>query len=282
MQIFLPMKKTYFLALFLLSMTINSCSDTVIVENRPDQSATAPPVSGYFKKRALIEDYTGTWCGNCTRVSHAIDLAKQQSDKIVSVAIHYGNDPFNFGPVAIAPLKNLISPTAPLALPVSRLNRLTVWTFPETSNIQQAIDMTSNNTTLGLAMKSSVNAQGINLDVKVKFLDDYSGLKLVVYLLENHLFYDQRNYMQYYGGIDPIPNFEHNHVLRRSMTHILGDEITDTTEGNTITKSFAIPVPPQVNHENVSFVAFVVGSDNRVINVRESHANENQNFEVNP
>ena len=31
----------------------------------------------------------------------------------------------------IAPLKNLILPNSPLALPVSRLNRMIVWTFPE-------------------------------------------------------------------------------------------------------------------------------------------------------
>ncbi len=282
MQIFLPMKKTYFLVLFLIAITLTSCSDTVVIENRPDQSAAAPAIPGYFKKRALIEDYTGTWCGNCTRVSYAIELTKQQSEKVVSVAIHYGNDPYNYGAAAIAPLKNLISPNAPLALPVSRLNRLNVWTYPETSNIQQAIDLTGNNTTLGLAMNSTVDASSINLDVNVKFLDDYSDLKLVVYLLENHLMYFQRNYLEYYGGIDPIPVFEHNHVLRSSMTHILGDEITGTTNGNTITKNFSIPVPSNVNPNNVSFVAFVVGADNKVINVRESHANENQTFEINP
>lgn len=282
MQIFLPMKKTYFLALFLITITLTSCSDTVVVENRPDQSAIAPAIPGYFKKRALIEDYTGTWCGNCTRVAYAIDLVKEQSDKVVSVAIHYGNDPYNFGSVAIAPLKNLISPNAPLALPVSRLNRLNVWTFPETSNTQEAIDLTGNNTTLGIAMNSTVDNASINLDVNVKFLDNYSDLKLVVYLLENHLMYFQRNYLEYYGGIDPIPVFEHNHVLRSAMTHILGDEISGTTIGSTITKNFSIPVPANVNANNISFVAFVVGADNKVINVRESHANENQTFEINP
>jgi Outer membrane protein Omp28 len=285
MQIFLPMKKTYFLALFLITIAFSSCSDTVVVENRPDQSATAPAIPGYFKKRALIEDYTGTWCGNCTRVAYAIDLAKEQSDKVVSVAIHYGNDPYNFGAQAIAPLKNLISPNAPLALPVSRLNRLNVWTFPETSNIQEAIDLTGNNTTLGLAMNSTLNGSTIDLDVNVQFLDDYSNLKLVVYMLENHLIYFQRNYLDYYGGIDPIQNFEHNHVLRKPLTYILGDEITNTTEGNTITKSFSVnlsDLPYAVNGANVSFVAFVVGEDNKVINVRESHIDENQAFEINP
>lgn len=234
------MKKVYFLNLFLSFLFLSSCSDTVVVENRPDQSANAPAISGYFKKRVLIEDYTGTWCGNCTRVAYAIDEVNSMSDKIVNVAIHNGNDPYHFP--GIAPLKNLILPNSPLALPVSRLNRTVVWTFPEPTNTQEAIDLTGNNTTLGLAMNSTVANGNINLDVNIKFLDDYSNLKLVVYLLEDHLIYMQRNYTNYYNAVNPIMDYEHNHVLRSSLTDILGDAITGTTNGETVTKSFSIPV----------------------------------------
>jgi hypothetical protein len=276
------MKRIFSLLVLTISLIIISCSDTNVIENRPDTTADAPAISGYFKKRVLIEDYTGTWCGNCTRVSYAIELAKQNSDKIVAVAIHNGNDPYHF--TGIAPLKNLILPNSPLALPVSRLNRMNVWSFPEQTNVQEAIDLTSNNTTVGLAMNSTVSNGSINLDVKVKFLDDYSNLKLVVYLLEDHLIYFQRNYYSdIYNGVNPIMDFEHNHVLRNSLTNILGDEISGTTNGTTITKNFSIPVPSNIaNPNNISFVAFVVGSDNKAINARESHANENQVFELNP
>lgn len=275
------MKKVYFLNLFLSFLFLSSCSDTVVVENRPDQSANAPAISGYFKKRVLIEDYTGTWCGNCTRVAYAIDEVNSMSDKIVNVAIHNGNDPYHFP--GIAPLKNLILPNSPLALPVSRLNRTVVWTFPEPTNTQEAIDLTGNNTTLGLAMNSTVANGNINLDVNIKFLDDYSNLKLVVYLLEDHLIYMQRNYTNYYNAVNPIMDYEHNHVLRSSLTDILGDAITGTTNGETVTKSFSIPVPTNIaNASNISFVAFVVGADNKALNARASHANENQTFEVNP
>lgn len=276
------MKKRILLAVLVVLGILYSCSDTTIIENRPDQSSNAPAISGYFQKNVLIEDYTGTWCGNCTRVSWAIEEAKQITDNIVSVAIHNGNDPYHYA--GIAPLKNLILPNSPLALPVSRLNRMIVWDFPEPSNIQQALDLTSNNTTVGLAMNSTVANGTVNLDVNVKFLDDYQNLKLVVYLLEDHLIYFQRNYYnEYYNGINPIMDFEHNHVLRASLTDILGESITGTTNGSTVTKSFSIPVPTNVsNAANISFVAFVVGADNTAINARASHAGENQNFEVNP
>jgi len=269
------------LTLFTITVLMMSCADTVVVENRPDQTVDAEPISGYFKKRVLIEDYTGTWCGNCTRVSYAIDQVFELSDKVVSVAIHNGNDPYSYAD--IAPLKNLILPNSPLALPVSRLNRMTVWTFPEPTNTQEAINLTSNNTTLGLAMNSTIENGNLNLEVKIKFLDDYSNLKLVVYLLEDHLIYYQRNYTNYYDAVNPILDYEHNHVLRNSLTNILGDEISGTINGSTITKNFSIPIPSIIeNVENISFVAFVVDENNSAINVRASLANENQSFEINP
>jgi hypothetical protein len=273
------MKKISLLVLF-SSFLFLSCSDTIVVENKPDQSSAAPPISGNFKKRVLIEDYTGTWCGNCTRVSHAIEEVKLQTDKAVAVAIHDGNDPFSY--TGIAPLKALISPNQ-WALPIVRLNRMTVWTFPEPTNVQQALDLTGNNTTLGLALNSTISNGTINLDVKMKFIQNYTDLKLVVYLLEDKLYYDQRNYTNYYNGVNPIVNFEHNHVLRSSLTNILGDEVIGTTYGSTVTKSFSVPIPANIaNSANISFAAFLVGSDNKVLNARAALANENQSFEVNP
>ncbi len=273
-------------ALSLLSasvLSVISCQKTEIIEIKPDTTSLAPPVSGYFQKNVLIEDYTGTWCGNCTRVAWAIEETKDASNNVVSVAIHNGNDPYHYA--EIEPLKNLVFPGVnSLALPLSRLNRKTVWTFPETSNIQQAIDLTSNNTTLGLAMSSTVANGQINLEVRARFLEDYSNLKLVVYLLEDHLLYNQRNYItELYGGLPVIPNFEHNHVLRASLTNIVGEPLEGTNRNATVIRNFSIPVPGNIaNANNISFVAFVTDANNAALNARASVANEDQNFQENP
>lgn len=263
-------------------LSIVSCQTTEVIEVKPDSSALAPPISGYYQKNVLIEDYTGTWCGNCTRVAWAIEETKEASDKVVSVAIHNGNDPYHFA--GIDPLKNLILPSSALALPVSRLNRMTIWSFPETSNIQQAIDLTSNNTTLGLAMSSIVSDGQIDLEVRARFLEDYSNLKLVVYLLEDHLLYNQRNYItELYGGLPVIPNFEHNHVLRASLTDIVGEEMEGTARNATVIRHFNIPIPSNIaNANNISFVAFVTDANNNALNARAADANENQTFQENP
>jgi 3-deoxy-D-manno-octulosonic acid (KDO) 8-phosphate synthase len=102
--------------------------------------------------------------------------------------------------------------------------------------------------------------------------------------LEDNLFYNQTNYSTYFGNVNPVVNFEHNHVLRSSLTNVLGDAITESASiYQTITKTFSVSVPSNVdNAENINFVAFIVDSNNQVVNVRAAHANENQDFEVNP
>lgn len=276
------MKKRSLYLLFLSTILFISCGDTVVVESDSNTNTNETPIAGQFKKRVLIEDYTGTWCGNCTRVAYAIEKVKEATDNVVSVAIHNGNDPYHFE--GIAPLKNLISPNNALALPVSRLNRTGVWAFPETSNIPQAVNLAGKNIGLGLSMNSTLSNNLITLDVAIKFAQNYSNLKLVVYLLEDGLIYEQTNYTIYYGGEDHIANFEHNHVLRSALTDILGESISSATvAGSLVTKSFSIPIPANVtNPANISFAAFVVGSDNAAINSRAADLNENQAFEQNP
>ncbi len=268
-----------FLALF------SSCSDTIV---NVGEESTGPVndsiTSGYFTKRVLIEDYTGTWCGNCTRVALSIERVLDKTDRAEIVAIHNGDDPYHFD--GIGPLRNLIYPgLADLPLPTSRLNRTVVWKFPETSNVQQAVDLTGYNCGLGLGINSTMSGQNIDLNVKVKFAEDYQNLRLVVYLLEDNLNYFQVNYTSsYYGGIDPIPNYDHDNVVRSTVTNIMGDAMgTSFAAGSTFERSFSVTVPTSVeNSADIRFVAFVVGEDNKAINVRSASINQSQPLEQNP
>lgn len=287
------MKSYSYFFLFFSFFLMLSCHKTngIYDEIVVNSTVNAPAVTGQFKKRVLIEDYTGTWCGNCARVSWAIELAMKEyllagpafpndSIKAVPVGIHSGNDPFNFA--EIEPLKNLVSPNS-FGLPISRLNRTLIWTYPETSYIQEVKNLLSNNCGLGLAMHSNVANGIIDLDVKVKLAQNFSDLKLVVYVLENKLLYKQENYTTYYGNVNPVFNFTHNHVLRKSLTELLGNPLFGTTFNQTVTTNFSVPIPANVaNATNMYFVAFVVDQNNLVVNVRAANQNESQVFEENP
>lgn len=238
-----------------------------------------------FTKRVLIEDYTGTWCGNCPRVSHAVELAKTQSDYIVPVGIHRSSsnpadanyDPYNFDSSALESVLNMSG------YPKALLNRMTRWQPLEQNNITQVINLTQgDNPKLGLSMSSDVTSTTISLDVNVKFSKDFENLNLVVYVLENGLEYEQVNYTSFYGGLPHIEGFEHEHVLRSCLTPLFGQPIAsaETKTGNTFTQTFTIAMPSNVaNGNNIEFVAFVTGADNKAINVRKAARNEVQEFE---
>ena len=64
----------------------------------------------------------------------------------------------------------------------------------------------------------------LTIKVKLKMGYNYKALKLGLYIVEDELIYDQRNWTSYYQG-DPIKNYEHNDVLRKNITGLLGDQI---------------------------------------------------------
>jgi len=238
-----------------------------------------------FQKNVLIEDYTGTWCGWCPRVSHAIELVHAQTDNTVTVAIHRaslnpndGNyDPYTFDSTELENVINIAG------YPKGLLNRMTRWNSPQNNNISQAISLTQGtNPKLGLAMNGTIANGTITLEVNTLFSKDFEGLKLVVYVLENGLIHEQHNYTEFYNGESVIANFEHNHVLRACLTPLLGEPVsnTDTKAGDIFTKTFNVPVPSTVeNAGKLEFVAFMVDANGDAINVRKALQGEAQDFQ---
>lgn len=275
------MKNLFAITLFISGLFLTSCGgndDTNGGTNGGGSSTPVTPIAGKFTKNVLIEDFTGTWCGYCPRVAYGIEKVIEQNITAVPVAIHRGNDPYNFAEGSI--LESQINLTG---YPTAMINRTLEWAYPEPNNTIQVKNQTGPNADLGIAMNSTVANGTINLDVKVKFDANMTGLKLVVYALENNLIYNQTNYTSYYGGVSTIQNFEHDHVLKASLTNILGEAITsNTNDGDIYTRNFTVNVPSNVsNASNLSFVAFVIGADNKAINVREALPNVNQTFQEN-
>jgi hypothetical protein len=231
-----------------------------------------------FNKRVLIEDYTGTWCQYCPRVAYAISQVRLQTSDAVVVAIHRGNDPYNF-PEAVT-LETMIGLTG---YPTGMLNRKTVWTYPETSYVSQPVNLTSGtNPRVGLAMTNTISGNTVSVQVRVKFGQNLTNLKLVVYALEDNLIYNQTNSTSYYGGVNPIVNFDYDDVLRGYLTtNILGDAITGSTNLNDVyTKTFTYTIPSGYVAANMHFAAFVLDWNNKALNSRNASNNENQAFEI--
>jgi len=276
------MKKLTIYAFALTTLFLTSCGGSD--ETGTGGSSTPAidesiPVVGKFTKNVLIEDYTGTWCQYCPRVIFGIQKVETENLKAFPVAIHRGSngsDPYHFA--AATDLENYIGLTG---YPTAMLNRKQIWNN-ETSTTEVKKQIKANSD-LGLALNSTVSGGNINLDVNIKFDATLTNLKLVVYVLEDGLIYNQTNSTSYFGGVNPIVNMEHNHVLRACLTNLVnGDALTGTNDGATITKNFSVPVPSNVTDASkISFVAFVIDSTGKAVNVRGVKPNINQTFEEN-
>lgn len=274
------MKKLTTYAYALTTLLLISCggSDEVNSGSGSQNATPETPIVGKFKKNALIEDFTGTWCGYCPRVAYGIQKVEEQNLAAFPVAIHRGPngaDPYNFEATA---LENTIGLTG---YPTAKINRKTTWINESNPNeVKNSIKL---NADLGIALNSTVSGGNINLDVNMKFDANLTDLKLVVYVVEDGLVHNQNNYTSYYGGGSTIQNMVHNHVLRSCLTDLVnGDPISGTDDGATITKNYNIAVPSNVaNAANISFVAFVIDASGKVLNVRGAAPNVNQTFEEN-
>ncbi len=236
---------------------------------------------GDFEKNVLIEDYTGTWCGNCPRVAYAIELAKAETDNIVAVAIHTGDDPYSFDAS-----EALLDEMGIFGLPTGRLDRTQTWSYLEPDHVSEAIDRTGFST-FGLAIESTQTASNINTNIHVKFSKTIeTELKLVVYLLESGMHHDQVNYTDYFEGdsVDPLVDFEQNHVLRALFTDSQGELIplTESIEDNEYQLTLNKTIPDSIeNSENLQLVAFVIDANTgEVLNARESEVGDDQDYQI--
>ncbi|MFK7747588.1 MAG: Omp28-related outer membrane protein [Kordia sp.] len=247
-----------------LVVTADKDGITSPVFNLPVGDDTAPSI---FSQKAIVEDYTGTWCGWCVRVSEAITLLEAQTDDAFVIAAHIGDGMQNsYG-------QTLDGVYVTSGYPTAVINRDAVWAFPEPSNIAQVTNLASGNTTSGLSLNSMVVGNNLQVYVSAAFAQNTSGAKLVVFVLEDGIVASQANYTTYQGGVDPLPNFVHNHVLRHSMTNVFGDAIPSgsTAAGQKHTEVYDIPMPSSISdNTKVSVVAMIVGSDDKLINAARS------------
>jgi hypothetical protein len=235
------------------------------------ESMEAPTV-----KRGLIENYTGSWCPWCPRVSKGIENVQNQTSDILSVFYHTGgSDPMTFPQTS-----TLANEFAIGGYPTGILNRKDVWTGNEATNMSQPMAMLNGNLMAGVSIDARRDGQVVTADIKVGYNTSISGTKLVAIILEDGVNYPQRNATSYYGGADPINPYTHNSVTRKFMTDLFGDTITgDTTEGAVYTTTLTAPASNVVDMNNLRVVAMVVNRDGEVLNINQVDVGSSVGFD---
>ena len=235
------------------------------------------------KRKVMIEDYTGAWCGFCPSVTAAIEAVKQLTDDISIVALHETAnsfpDPFDFADIDV-----LKAEFEAFGFPQARLNRKTVWAQPYTPSDVTAI--AGQATDLAIGISSTVTGNNLAVNVEVIYRNGAgSGDKLVVYLVENGLEYAQVNYYNddpsspYFNAGNPIPNFIHNEVLRLSLTNVLGDDISGANPFEVYQRSLNATLPSEYVVANLEVIVMVVNANNDALNSQHAKVGEVKGFE---
>lgn len=243
------------------------------------------------KRKIVYEDYTGTWCGWCVRVTTAVQTIKELSDDVVIVAIH-NNDPMAF------PLESQLANAFNVSgYPTAKVNRTqTVPTREDDPiNIQFALNHAGEDTDLSIAINTSLS--GDNLQVEVKLMSENSipaSYKIVAYIYQNGVVFPQRNYYNtlvnspWYQMGDPLNDFVHDDVLEASLTNIFGDLVPSTEAFEIYTKNFPTTnlsqfaysaSPNTYDPTRFGVAVYLVDENNNAINAQHVKAGQSVNFE---
>lgn len=243
----------------------------------PDFTPRTNPV-----RKVLIEDFTGHRCGNCPRAAESIhDIFVAYPNQVVAVGVHSAipseyTNPYpadtNLNPSLyythdfrreVSTIIDQRFGVSTSGLPTGMVNRKQV-------SGSYASNYTTWQTKVGqylsappdadIQIKNFYNPSDSSLCayVYVQFLQPISGdFKVVLYLVENKFVTWQKDYNE---TPEHVPDYEHNHILRESITSYWGTSLLDgTAEVNaSYVNGYSIKIDPgKYNPDNCYVVGFL-------------------------
>ncbi len=241
-----------------------------------------------FRHQILYEDFTGTWCGYCPIAYKRYEVAYEQNENIIFVGVHGpvgSSDPF--GNEASSAVEDLYNVTD---YPTMYLNRGVEWEYNfNYTDVTLPLSLIQVASKIGIASESTISGNQLNATIRLMFGEDYSGLNLVVYLVEDEIYYDQRNYYngsgvlpEFYGGAYNVEDYYHQNVLRANPFGVSGVDISssESTNANVVERNFQYSIPESWNSSNLKLIIFVTDTEGNALNTREVSVNANYSFET--
>lgn len=226
----------------------------------------------------LLEDFTGHDCGNCP-IAHdiAATLSSTWGDALAVVAIHAGSLAEPFPPSYPDDWRTpegtfyLLDQIGSDQLPTGRVNRINGANFalsPSqwTNKLNQEFAKPLPPLGLQIVAEYFSDQNKMNVHVNSQWFENRTGeYRLVILLAESGIIAPQLNYTA-----DPtyIPEYEHNHMLRKSVTGATGLTLTtNPVSGDIRTDSYSMAWNDAWLPENCEIIAFVTeGEGGEVIN----------------
>ena len=210
------------------------------------------------KRNAIIEEYTGIYCGYCPD-GHAIvrELMENNPNKVFAINIHqgyYANDTYTteWGDA-------LAAQTGLTGYPSGTVNRhvfsgtMAMDRSKWDTRAKQIIAKTSS---LNLAARAIIDTNARTMKVCVKGYytsdSDSSTNLLNVAVLQNDIVGQQSNYGNYnQAQYDAQGRYHHMHMLRDLITGQWGELIETTTRGTSFERTYDYAIPAKISKETV-------------------------------
>lgn len=216
------------------------------------------------QRNVLLEEFTAINCGNCP-AGHAVATAISNANPADVVLVNMHAGPLAAPSGSQPDFRNawstqLLGDFAIPATPRGLVNRK-----PYNGNTVLSSGNWTNASNAVLALPSVVNMAATNtfdndtrelvVEVELYYTANSPGGsdRIFVLLTEDHLNGPQANY----GAGGPYASYDHRHVLRAYITALAGDEVTTTTMGSSVVRTYSYTVPLAYEIEQCRVVAFV-------------------------
>ncbi len=223
------------------------------------------------KKNVLIEEFTGRGCQNCPDghiIANAIHNSYPDRVSLVSIHSQSGLSPASYPNLNTSLSATIFSAFDGSSIPTAVINRSTADKQSRTAWSALAGEE--------LMKDAIVNVDGVvmideatrmaTIIVEAYYTGDSESSTnyLTIYMVQDNILGYQSN-----GSNNPSQvvdgTYSHMHVLRSAVTPTWGDEVTTTTAGTLIKKTYSYEIPStigspngvDVNIDDVNFVAFV-------------------------
>jgi hypothetical protein len=280
------MKKLVNIFSFLVILSTTSCDiiDDPFQDVGPiDTSGTGDTIE--YKRKALLEDYTGHTCVNCPEATEEAFNLKENiyGDQLIIMAVHVGSFADPVGPLYLYDFRTtagneLNAVFGVTAFPNGLVNRKEVSgskIIPFGSWGTVAGDILALPPDAGMKIKNSYNAttRNMTIEVDVKYWNELTGnYSIALYLTEDSIIKPQKD-----DRLAPPyndTNYVHMHALRGAINTTWGESLSTGTmaAGSTFTKNFLFHLDPAWNEQHCNVVAIIYDeATDEIIQAEEEH-----------
>lgn len=251
-------------------------------DNTLSGSFDAYDPAGTVHRNVLMENFTTANCGNCpaahTRIHNAID----DLNDVIWVAHHVGYGTDNMTLSASNQLTRFYNDGGSTYAPALMLDR-TNFDIPSYDGAPGPVFFPDNDVADAInyarmqpafvsvyfpEITYNESTRQLNVTIAGQFSSDmtFSSPRISCYIIEDSIMGSQ-------SGASGL--FKHDHVIRATLSNILGDSdvITNTTAGSTFTKSYSTTFPASWKANYCRVVAFVSNYSSNVNDCKVANSN---------